>query len=82
MKKVRSIHPLGNGEQSYRIRGITCVVTTRFIPLAGTKLPSTLRDRVTHSFKNGFADLPSLEDDDNIPPMGYACSEKREEDVN
>jgi hypothetical protein len=41
----------------------------------------TLRDRMTHSFKNGFAELPPAEDDDNMP-LGYACSENREEDAN
>ena len=82
MKKARYLHPMGNSAHSYKVHGITFVVETRFMPLAGKKLPSTLRDRVTHSFKNGFAELPSAEDDDNIASMGYACSEKREEDVN
>ena len=81
MKKVRSIHPLGSGVHSYKVHGITFVVETRFMPLAGTKFPSTLRDRMAHSFKNGFAELPSPETDDNMP-LGYACSENREEDAN
>ena len=42
----------------------------------------TLRDRMTHSLKNGFAELPSDEDDDTINPMGYVCSEDRKEDAN
>ncbi|MCR5809504.1 MAG: hypothetical protein K6G56_08070 [Clostridiales bacterium] len=81
MKKARYIHPMGNGAHSYKVHGITFVVETRFMPLAGTKLLSTLRDRMTHSFKNGFAELPPSEENDNIV-SGYACSEKREEDVN
>ena len=82
MKKTRSIHPLGSGAHSYKVHGVTFVVETRFMPIAGTKLPSTLHDRMTHSFKNGFAELPSAAEDDNMPPMGYACSENREEDAN
>ena len=81
MKKARYLHPMGNGAHSYKVHGITFVVETRFIPPAGKKLPSTLRDRITHSFKNGFAELPSPETDDNMP-LGYACSEDREEDAN
>jgi len=81
MKKTRSVHPLGSGVHSYKVHGVTFVVETRFMPIAGTKLPSTLRDRMVHSFKNGFAELPSPETDDNMP-LGYACSENREEDAN
>ena len=81
MKKARYLHPMGNSAHSYKVHGITFVVETRFMPLAGKKLPSTLRDRMTHSFKNGFAELPPAAEDDNMP-LGYACSEKREEDVN
>ena len=81
MKNDRFLHPIGGGEQSYKIHGITFIVTTRFVPLAGKKLPSTLRDRMTHSFKNGFAELPPAAEDDNMI-SGYACSEKQEEDVN
>ena len=72
---------MGSGAHSYKVLGITFVVETRFMPPAGNKLPSTLRDRMTHSFKNGFAELPPSEEDDNMP-LGYACSENREEDVN
>ena len=82
MKKVRSIHPLGSGVHSYKVHGVTFVVETRFMTLAGKKLPSTLRDRMTHTFKNGFAELPPAEDDDSMNPMGCACSENREEDAN
>ena len=82
MKKTRSIHSLGSDAHSYRVHGVTFVVETRFMPLAGKKLPSTLRDRMTHTFKNGFAELPAIEDDGTINPMGYACSENREEDAN
>ena len=82
MKKTRSVHPLGSGVHSYKLHGVTFVVETRFMPIAGTKLPSTLRDRMTHSLKNGFAELPTAEDDGTIKPMGYACSENREEDAN
>ena len=82
MKKTRSVHPLGSGVHSYKVHGVTFVVGTRFMPIAGTKLPSTLRDRMTHSFKNGFAELPSAEKDVRMSPMGYACSEDRKEDAN
>ncbi len=82
MKKTRSVHPLGSDVHSYKVHGVTFVVETRFMPLAGKKLPATLRDRMTHSLKNGFAELPHAEDDDSMNPMGYACSESREEDVN
>lgn len=81
MKKTRSVHPLGSGVHSYKVHGVTFVVETRFMPIAGTKLPSTLRDRMTHSLKNGFAELPPAAEDDNMP-LGYACSENREEDAN
>ena len=82
MKKTRLIRPLGSGVHSYKVHGVTFVVETRFMPLAGTKFSPTLRDRMTHSFKNGFAELPHAEDDDSMSPMGYACSENREEDAN
>ena len=81
MKKARYLHPMGNSAHSYKVHGITFVVETRFMPLAGKKLPSTLRDRMTHSFKNGFAELPPTADGDNMP-LGYACSEDRKEDAN
>lgn len=82
MKNARYLHTMGNGAHSYKVHGIIFVVETRFMPLAGKKLPSTLRDRMTHSLKNGFAELPPSEDDGTMSPMGYACSEDRKEDVN
>ena len=82
MKKTKSVHPLGSGVHSYKVHGVTFVVETRFMPLAGKKLPSTLRDRMTHTFKNGFAELPPAEDDVSMSPTGYACSEDRKEDAN
>lgn len=81
MKKARYLHPMRNGAHSYKVHGITFVVEARFIPPAGKKLPSTLRDRMTHSLKNGFAELLPSEENDNIV-SGYACSENREEDAN
>ena len=81
MKKARHLHPMGSGAHSYKVLGITFAVKSRFMPPSGNKLPSTLRDRMTHSFKNGFAELPPSEENDNIV-SGYACSENREEDVN
>ncbi|MBR5713754.1 MAG: hypothetical protein IKX58_03045 [Clostridia bacterium] len=79
-RKRKNLCRISTGSRSYRIGGIKYIVSAHFAAydsLTGI----TLRDRMTHSFKNGFAELPSPETDDNMP-LGYACSEKREEDVN
>ena len=79
-RKRKNLCRISTGSRSYRIGGIKYIVSAHFAAydsLTGI----TLRDRMTHSFKNGFAELPPLEENDNIV-SGYACSEKREEDVN
>lgn len=80
-RKRKNLCRISTGSRSYRISGIKYIVSAHFAAydsLTGI----TFRDRMTHSFKNGFAELPPVEDDDTMNPMGYACSEKREEDVN
>ena len=80
-RKRKNLCRISTGSRSYRIGGIKYIVSAHFAAydsLTGI----TLRDRMTHSLKNGFAELPPAEDDDNIAPMGYACSESREEDAN
>lgn len=80
-RKRKNLCRISTGSRAYRIGGIKYIVSAHFAAydsLSGI----TLRDRMTHSFKNGFAELPPAEDDDTINPMGYACSENREEDAN
>ena len=80
-RKRKNLCRISTGSRSYRIGGIKYIVSAHFAAydsLTGI----TLRDRMTHSFKNGFAELPPAEDDGTMPPMGYACSENREEDAN
>ncbi len=80
-RKRKNLCRISTGSRSYRIGGIKYIVSAHFAAydsLTGI----TLRDRMAHSFKNGFAELPPAEDDDTINPMGYACSESREEDAN
>ena len=80
-RKRKNLCRISTGSRSYRIGGIKYIVSAHFAAydsLTGI----TLRDRMAHSFKNGFAELPTAEDDGTISPMGYACSENREEDAN
>ena len=79
-RKRKNLCRISIGSRSYRIGGIKYIVSAHFAAydsLTGI----TLRDRMTHSFKNGFAELPLAEEDDNMI-SGYACSESREGDVN
>ena len=80
-RKRKNLCRISTGSRSYRISGIKYIVSAHFAAYDSLK-GITLRDRMTHSFKNGFAELPPAEDDDNIAPMGYACSEDRKEDAN
>ena len=80
-RKRKTLCRISTGSRSYRIGGIKYIVSAHFAAydsLTGI----TLRDRMTHSFKNGFAELPHAEYDDSMNPMGYACSEDRKEDAN
>ncbi len=79
-RKRNNLCRISTGSRSYRISGKKYIVSAHFAAydsLTGI----TLRDRMAHSFKNGFAELPPAEEDDNMS-LGYACSENREEDVN
>ena len=80
-RKRKNLCRISTGSRSYRIGGITYIVSAHFAAY-NSLTGITLRDRMMHSFKNGFAELPPAAEDDNMPPMGYACSEKREEDAN
>ena len=80
-RKRKNLCRISTGSRSYRIGGIKYIVSAHFAAydsLTGI----TLRYRITHSFKNGFAELPPAEDDVSMSPTGYACSENREEDAN
>lgn len=81
-RKRKTLCRISTGSRSYRIGGIKYIVSAHFAAYDSTLTGITLRDRMTHTFKNGFAELPAIEDDGTINPMGYACSEKREEDAN
>lgn len=80
-RKRKTLCRISTGSRSYRIGGIKYIVSAHFAAYDSTLTGITLRDRMTHSFKNGFAELPPAAEDDNMP-LGYACSGKREEDVN
>ena len=80
-RKRKTLCRISTGSRSYRIGGIKYIVSAHFAAYDSTLTGITLRDRMTHSFKNGFAELPPAAEDDNMP-LGYACSENREEDVN
>ena len=73
--KKKTLYPIGVGCRSYKIRRIKYLVSSHFavfdMKLAGT----TLRDRMQHGLKNGFADLTVAERADNIEAQGYSCSE-------
>ena len=79
-RKRKNLCCISTGSRSYRIGRIKYIVSAHFA-VYDTLTGITLRDRITHSFKNSFAELPSDEEDDNMP-LGYACSENREEDAN
>ncbi len=80
-RKSKNLCCISTGSRSYRIGRIKYIVSAHFA-VYDTLTGITLRDRMTHSFKNGFAELPSAENDVSMSPMGYACSEDRKEDVN
>ncbi len=79
-RKRKTLCRISTGSRSYRIGGIKYIVSAHFA-VYDTLTGITLRDRMTHSLKNGFAELPPAEEDDNMS-LGYACSENREEDAN
>ncbi len=81
-RKRKNLCRISTGSRSYRIGGIKYIVSAHFAAYDSTLTGITLRDRMTHSFKNGFAELPSDEDDGTMPPMGCARSEDRKEDAN
>ena len=80
-RKRKNLCCISTGSRSYRIGRIKYIVSAHFA-VYDSLTGITLRDRMTHSFKNGFAELPHAEDDDSMNPMGYACSEDRKEDAN
>lgn len=80
-RKRKTLCRISTGSRSYRIGRIKYIVSAHFA-VYDTLTGITLRDRMTHSLKNGFAELPSAAEDDNMHPMGYACSEDRKEDAN
>lgn len=80
-RKRKNLCCISTGSRSYRIGMIKYIVSAHFA-VYDSLTGITLRDRMTHSLKNGFAELPSDEDDDTINPMGYVCSGDRKEDAN
>lgn len=80
-RKRKNLCCISTGSRSYRIGMIKYIVSAHFA-VYDSLTGITLRDRMTHSLKNGFAELPSDEDYDTINPMGYVCSEDRKEDAN
>ena len=73
--KGKTICPMGSGEHSYRVHGVTFIVKALFMPISGKTVPTTIRNRMQHSLKSGFADLTFDEPTDNMNAQGYSCSE-------
>lgn len=73
--KKKTIYPLGIGCRSYKIGRIKYLVSSRFAVFDMTLTGTTLRDRMQHGLKSGFADLTVAESADNMEAQGYSCSE-------